>query len=80
MSPSSAGTPTYAAASAPVRPPAAKSSYSSGEGECVEVAVTPATVHVRDSKDTTRPSLTLSLATWTTFLPYAHRAAVPDTV
>ncbi|MFG2263998.1 DUF397 domain-containing protein [Streptomyces sp. NPDC048720] len=33
-----------------------KSRYSTGSGgECVEAAVRLATVHVRDSKDTTRP-------------------------
>jgi hypothetical protein len=42
-----------------------KSSYSSGEGgECVEVASTPGTVHVRDSKDLTGPVLTVSPEAW----------------
>ncbi|MGI5398199.1 DUF397 domain-containing protein [Streptomyces sp. CA-135486] len=45
-----------------------KSSYSSEQGECVEVATCPATVHVRDSKDTTRPSLTLAPTAWSTFI------------
>ncbi|MFD7322078.1 DUF397 domain-containing protein [Streptomyces sp. NPDC059875] len=46
-----------------------KSSYSSEQGgNCVEVATCPHTVHVRDSKDTTRPSLTLTPAAWSTFL------------
>ncbi|MFJ3301639.1 DUF397 domain-containing protein [Streptomyces sp. NPDC086549] len=46
-----------------------KSSYSSGEGgECVEVAVTSGAVHVRDSKDTSRPVLTVKPATWTGFI------------
>ncbi|RST12463.1 DUF397 domain-containing protein, partial [Streptomyces sp. WAC05374] len=35
-----------------------KSSYSgSQQGECVEVALHPRTIHVRDSKDITRPAL-----------------------
>lgn len=46
-----------------------KSSYSSGEGgECVEVAVLPDRVHVRDSKDTSRPALSVESAAWTTFI------------
>lgn len=46
-----------------------KSSYSGDQGgACVEVAVRPRTVHVRDSKDTTRPALTLSPAAWAAFL------------
>ncbi|MFG2885768.1 DUF397 domain-containing protein [Streptomyces sp. NPDC048297] len=51
-----------------------KSSYSSsGDGDCVEVAHTPATIHVRDSKDRRGPALVLSPATWTDFLAYASR-------
>ncbi|MEV0181389.1 DUF397 domain-containing protein [Streptomyces sp. NPDC050625] len=46
-----------------------KSSYSAGSGgECVEVAVRPGRVHVRDSKDTGRPALTLEPAAWTAFI------------
>ncbi|MEU4268624.1 DUF397 domain-containing protein [Streptomyces sp. NPDC026092] len=46
-----------------------KSSYSSEQGgNYVEVATSPHTVHVRDSKDTTVPALTLSPAAWTRFL------------
>ncbi|WP_406861556.1 DUF397 domain-containing protein [Streptomyces sp. HUAS MG47] len=46
-----------------------KSSYSGGQGgDCVEVSVCPHTVHVRDSKDTTVPSLTVSPAAWSAFL------------
>jgi hypothetical protein len=50
-----------------------KSSYSSGTdgNSCVELAVTPGTVHVRDSKTTDGPRLTLTPAAWATFLPYA---------
>ncbi|MEW2306965.1 DUF397 domain-containing protein [Streptomyces sp. NPDC006655] len=57
-----------------------KSSYSSGsEGDsCVEVAVSPATVHIRDSKNTATPSrgphLTFPPATWTAFLSHAAAA------
>ncbi|MFZ4189688.1 DUF397 domain-containing protein [Streptomyces pseudogriseolus] len=60
-----------------------KSSYSSGsEGDsCVEIAVaaTPATVHVRDSKDTGGPRLTFAPAAWAGFLPYAAGATAPLT-
>ncbi|MEU0069924.1 DUF397 domain-containing protein [Streptomyces sp. NPDC006332] len=46
-----------------------KSSYSSsGSGDCVEVARTPATIHVRDSKNTQGPRLALSPAAWTEFV------------
>lgn len=46
-----------------------KSSYSDGEGgDCLEVALTPGTVHVRDSKHPAGPHLTLSPTTWSAFL------------
>ncbi|MFF1376547.1 DUF397 domain-containing protein [Streptomyces sp. NPDC058308] len=49
-----------------------KSSYSLGDGECLEVAATPATIHIRDSKlNPTGPTLQISPATWTTFLTQA---------
>ena len=50
------------------------SSYSSGNGNgCVEVAFLPdGTVGVRDTKDRTRPALTVSPAAWTTFLTAAR--------
>ncbi|MFF7879902.1 DUF397 domain-containing protein [Streptomyces sp. NPDC020794] len=49
-----------------------KSSYSSsGDGDCVEVATSPRTIHVRDSKNTDGPHLTLSPTTWADFLNYA---------
>ncbi|MEU9285243.1 DUF397 domain-containing protein [Streptomyces sp. NPDC048275] len=50
-----------------------KSSYSSSsEGDsCVEIATTPATVHVRDSKNTAGPQLALTPDTWAAFVPYA---------
>ncbi|MFD7457872.1 MULTISPECIES: DUF397 domain-containing protein [unclassified Streptomyces] len=50
-----------------------KSSYSSsGSGDCVEVALTPATVHVRDSKDKTGPRLVLSPTAWGDFLSHTR--------
>ncbi|MFD9881782.1 DUF397 domain-containing protein [Streptomyces alboflavus] len=51
-----------------------KSSYSTDEGECLEVALhpTPAgetpTIHIRDSKNPTGLILHLHPATWTAFL------------
>ncbi|MCF4135684.1 DUF397 domain-containing protein [Streptomyces sp. Tue 6430] len=49
-----------------------KSSYSAGDGgECVEVAVRPATVHVRDSKDTTRAALAVEPTAWAAFVEFA---------
>ncbi|MEU2712374.1 DUF397 domain-containing protein [Streptomyces sp. NPDC007205] len=55
-----------------------KSSYSSSsEGDsCVEVALDrnttlTTTIHIRDSKQTDGPQLTVTPATWTDFLGYA---------
>ncbi|MFF0682862.1 DUF397 domain-containing protein [Streptomyces tendae] len=46
-----------------------KSSYSSGsDGDCVEVASCPETVHVRDSKVRQGAQLAVSPAAWTRFL------------
>jgi hypothetical protein len=46
-----------------------KSSYSGAEGgQCVEVAAGTATVHVRDSKATAGPVLTVSRAAWAGFV------------
>ncbi len=51
-----------------------KSSYSTGSGgECLEVAVRPATVHVRDSKDTTRAPLAVDPTAWAAFIEFAAR-------
>ncbi|MDF3297372.1 DUF397 domain-containing protein [Streptomyces tropicalis] len=51
-----------------------KSSHSSGsQGDCVEVALAPSVVHVRDSKDRQGPRLAVSPAGWADFLAYAAR-------
>ncbi|MGW8631319.1 DUF397 domain-containing protein [Streptomyces sp. NPDC055793] len=51
-----------------------KSSYSSsGDGDCVEVATCPATIHVRDTKDRRGPQLALSPVAWRDFVAYASR-------
>ncbi|WP_031063732.1 DUF397 domain-containing protein [Streptomyces sp. NRRL F-5527] len=50
------------------------SSYSSGEGgQCVEVALRPHLVHVRDSKDVARPGLAVDVAAWDAFVRFAGR-------
>ncbi|MGA5123640.1 DUF397 domain-containing protein [Streptomyces pseudogriseolus] len=53
-----------------------KSSYSGGNdgNSCVELALALRTVHVRDSKDVTGPSLAFTPATWAHFVPYASEA------
>ena len=51
-----------------------KSSYSDGPDghSCIEIAPTPTTIHVRDSKNPTdAPHLTVPPTTWTTFVSYA---------
>lgn len=45
-----------------------KSTYSAGQGGCVEVAKAPADVHVRDTKDRASGSLTFGPASWRTFV------------
>ena len=45
-----------------------KSSFSSApDGDCVEVAVVPTAVAVRDSKNTTGPTLAFNTPTWWAF-------------
>ncbi|MFF3452819.1 DUF397 domain-containing protein [Streptomyces sp. NPDC002730] len=52
-----------------------KSSYSddSDSNECVEVAATPGTVHVRDSKNAQGPRLAFTEAQWATFVTYTSK-------
>ncbi|MFE8986862.1 DUF397 domain-containing protein [Streptomyces collinus] len=51
-----------------------KSSYSSsGDGDCVEVASNPDTIHIRDSKNRQGPQLRLSPTAWSAFLAHAAR-------
>ncbi|WP_371580133.1 DUF397 domain-containing protein [Streptomyces sp. NBC_01314] len=45
---------------------------SSDGDDCVEVATCPHTIHIRDSKNTTGPQLTLSPTAWADFLPAAE--------
>ncbi|MER6332469.1 DUF397 domain-containing protein [Streptomyces sp. NPDC001034] len=50
-----------------------KSSYSDGpDGDsCVEIAIAPRTIHVRDSKNVEGPRLTLAPGAWARFVSYA---------
>lgn len=51
-----------------------KSSYSGAEGgECLEVATAPGAVHVRDSKATTGPVLSITPQGWATFVGFAAK-------
>ncbi|MEU6067837.1 DUF397 domain-containing protein [Streptomyces sp. NPDC047082] len=46
-----------------------KSSYSGDEGgACIEVALEPRAIHIRDSKTPTTAHLTVSPTAWTAFL------------
>lgn len=48
-----------------------KSSYSSAQGDsCVEVAVTEQAIHVRDSKDLTRPHFAVGREEWSQFVGF----------
>ncbi|MER6614339.1 DUF397 domain-containing protein [Streptomyces xantholiticus] len=52
-----------------------KSSYSGSSGDdCIEVATTPETIHVRDSKVERGPQLAVSPTSWTSFVSYATEA------
>ncbi|MGW0629545.1 DUF397 domain-containing protein [Streptomyces sp. NPDC002758] len=49
-----------------------KSSYSTPDGAaCIEVAITPATIHIRDSKHALGPQLAIAPQSWATFVSYA---------
>ncbi|PNE42031.1 DUF397 domain-containing protein [Streptomyces noursei] len=51
-----------------------KSSYSSsGDGDCIEIAACPTTVHIRDSKDKDGPRLAVPGGAWAAFVTYAAR-------
>ncbi|MFF7067388.1 DUF397 domain-containing protein [Streptomyces pseudovenezuelae] len=53
-----------------------KSSYSSDQGgNCVEIAETPATVAVRDSKTPAGPILTIDPAVFTAFVDWTSTTA-----
>ncbi|MET8789736.1 DUF397 domain-containing protein [Streptomyces pseudogriseolus] len=49
-----------------------KSSYSGNEGgACVEVTIDTSVIHIRDSKDVDRPSLSVHAHGWATFVAFA---------
>ncbi|MEU9148183.1 DUF397 domain-containing protein [Streptomyces sp. NPDC048349] len=53
-----------------------KSTHSGGDGDaCVEIATGPAAVHVRDSKVTDGPVLTLTPAAWADLTAWAGSAS-----
>ncbi|WP_371499274.1 DUF397 domain-containing protein [Kitasatospora sp. NBC_00374] len=55
-----------------------KSSHSGTEGgACVEVAPSPGTVHVRDSKDKAGPTLGFPPGRWAEFVAFAARQPLP---
>ncbi|MFG3101311.1 DUF397 domain-containing protein [Streptomyces sp. NPDC048182] len=48
-----------------------KSSYSGSQGDsCVEIAVAEQAVHVRDSKDVTRPAFNVGRRGWAPFVRF----------
>ncbi|MEU7485376.1 DUF397 domain-containing protein [Streptomyces sp. NPDC042319] len=55
-----------------------KSSYSTEQGgNCVEVAVAPTAIHIRDSKDSDGPHLSVTPATWANFTAFAATREYP---
>ncbi|WP_316744110.1 DUF397 domain-containing protein [Streptomyces sp. MK7] len=53
-----------------------KSTYSPDGSNCVEIATTPTTIHIRDSKTPTAPHLTVTPSAWADFLSPVR--GVPD--
>ncbi|WP_331765316.1 DUF397 domain-containing protein (plasmid) [Streptomyces sp. NBC_01384] len=52
-----------------------KSSYSSGDQSCVEVAKVPGAVPVRDSKNPEGPALAIAPHAWSAFIAFASSDA-----
>ncbi|MBQ1092644.1 DUF397 domain-containing protein [Streptomyces sp. B93] len=52
-----------------------KSSYSGDGSNCVEISTTPTAIHIRDSKHTEGPHVTVPPSAWTPFIQ--HASAVP---
>ncbi|OMI40869.1 DUF397 domain-containing protein [Streptomyces sparsogenes] len=53
-----------------------KSSYSGGEGDdCVEIAIAEEAVHIRDSKDLTRPPFAVDREGWASFVTFVSGAS-----
>jgi hypothetical protein len=56
-----------------------KSTHSGSDGgECVEVAVRPASVHVRDSKDRSGPVLSFEPDAWAAFVAFVGQKPDPQ--
>jgi uncharacterized protein DUF397 len=55
-----------------------KSSYSGGEGNCVEVADSGNRVLMRDTQDRTGPVIKVSLAAWRRFAEQVKRSLASD--
>ena len=55
-----------------------KSSYSGGEGNCVEIADHPNRVFVRDTKDRTGPTLRFTPHAWRVFADQVKRSLASD--
>ncbi len=54
-----------------------KSSYSNAQGgECIEVAESVETIHVRDSKDKSGPTLAFAPQQWASFIDFAREQSV----
>lgn len=51
-----------------------KSTYSAEAANCIEIATTPTTIRIRDSKHPTGPHLTFPPSAWTDFLSHAAPA------
>ncbi|MET7743266.1 DUF397 domain-containing protein [Streptomyces sp. NPDC005385] len=52
-----------------------KSSYSGTQGDdCVEIAIAEQAVHVRDSKDVSRPAFVVGREGWRSFLRFVDHA------
>ncbi|MQY14493.1 hypothetical protein SRB5_46610 [Streptomyces sp. RB5] len=50
-----------------------KSTYSgSGGGDCIEIALTPTTIHIRDSKNPTGPALHVPPDAWAAFISFVN--------
>ncbi|WP_447038284.1 DUF397 domain-containing protein [Streptomyces sp. DSM 118878] len=54
------------------------SSYSSGEGQCIEIAVLPNTIASRDSKDLDSPVLLFTRDGWRNFIGAVNRREFRD--
>ncbi|MEU7088295.1 DUF397 domain-containing protein [Streptomyces achromogenes] len=52
-----------------------KSTYSGDSSNCVEIATTPTTIHIRDSKTPIGAHLTVAPSAWAAFLVHAAHAA-----